>query len=256
MPTSRATSRLLGLAAALASACAAGVAAAESITAPPMPIGASANAPLGFLDFCRRSPADCASAGETVTQVGARASSLYWAGVFGAEAGPASTAPDWRRVFPPRTLLTATDWLPSSAEPAKDSVPPAIAMTRKDWRTLSRLNRRVNRAIRQGSDARIYGQGDFWVAPSGSGARGDCEDYVLAKRRALLEAGYPAAALSIALVETRWGESHAVLLVATDAGEFVLDNLTARISPWNRAGYSWRERQAPGSIFNWVRADG
>lgn len=129
---------------------------------------------------------------------------------------------------------------------------PTVVLSRENWALLNRVNRQVNRQIRQASDQTVFGQSDYWQAPTQDGAYGDCEDYVLAKRQALIEAGVPAAALSIAIVETRWGESHAVLLVAGDTGEVVLDSLSSWISRWDRVDYVWRERQAPGKIFEWV----
>lgn len=127
-----------------------------------------------------------------------------------------------------------------------------LVLDSENWALLNRVNRSVNRRIRNLSDQRNYGQLDYWQTPSGSSPRGDCEDYVLTKREELIAAGVPAAALSIAIVETRWGESHAVLLVAGDTGEVVLDNLSAWISRWDRTDYVWHERQAPGRVFEWV----
>jgi predicted transglutaminase-like cysteine proteinase len=127
-----------------------------------------------------------------------------------------------------------------------------LVLDSANWALINRVNRSVNRRIRNASDLTNYGKLDYWQAPMNDGARGDCEDYVLAKREALIEAGVPAAALSIAIVETRWGESHAVLLVSGDTGEVVLDNLSAWISRWDRTDYTWHERQAPGSVFEWV----
>lgn len=127
-----------------------------------------------------------------------------------------------------------------------------VVLDSQNWALLNRVNRSVNRRIRNASDLSNYGQLDYWQAPSGSVPRGDCEDYVLAKRAELIASGVPATALSIAIVETRWGEVHAVLLVAGDTGEVVLDNLSSWISRWDRTDYTWRERQAPGSVFEWV----
>jgi predicted transglutaminase-like cysteine proteinase len=127
-----------------------------------------------------------------------------------------------------------------------------LLLDRENWALLNRVNRMVNRRIRQASDQSVFGQADYWQAPVGDGAYGDCEDYVLAKRQALIEAGVPEAALSIAIVETRWGESHAVLLVTGETGEVVLDSLSSWISRWDRVDYVWRERQAPGKVFEWV----
>lgn len=123
-------------------------------------------------------------------------------------------------------------------------------LDRQGWRTVNHINRRLNREIRHVDDLDLHGEQDRWTLPVGS--RGDCEDFVLAKRAALLEAGVPAEALSIAIVETRWGETHAVLLLASDRGEFVLDSLSPWVSRWDRVDYRWRERQAHGGGFDWV----
>ena len=139
------------------------------------------------------------------------------------------------------------------AQPAAREAVAVFTLDRAGWRMVSRVNRRLNREIRQVSDDRLYGVEDFWQRPEGSRARGDCEDYVLAKRAALIAEGVPAEALSIAIVETRWGESHAVLLLASDRGEFILDSLSPWVTRWDRVDYAWRERQLPGRPFDWVQ---
>lgn len=139
------------------------------------------------------------------------------------------------------------------AQPATQKAVAGFTLDRAGWRMVSRVNRRLNREIRQVSDDRLYGVEDFWQRPEGRRARGDCEDYVLAKRAALIAEGVPAEALSIAIVETRWGESHAVLLLASDRGEFILDSLSPWVTRWDRVDYDWRERQLPGRPFDWVQ---
>lgn len=136
--------------------------------------------------------------------------------------------------------------------PQDDAPQPLFALDRDGWRLVNSVNRRMNRGIRNASDTRLHGREDHWVVPKGEAPQGDCEDYVLAKRASLIEAGVPAAALSIAIVETAWGESHAVLLLASDQGEYVLDNLSPWVSRWDRVNYRWRERQVPGRPFDWV----
>lgn len=128
-----------------------------------------------------------------------------------------------------------------------------FTLDRAGWRLVNGVNRRLNREIRQVSDSRLYGIEDFWNRPEGNRPQGDCEDYVLAKRAALIAEGVPAAVLSIAIVETSWGESHAVLLLASDRGEFILDSLSPWVLRWDRVNYTWRERQMPGRPFDWVR---
>lgn len=195
----------------------------------PMPLGDAVPAPTGFLDFCRRSPSDCATPDEAqadLKTVSARASRLYWAVVFGSGV---DSAEDFSQSPPVDTL---------KSRPVVASV---VVMDSDDWKILAQVNRTLNRTIRYSTDERQHGVVDYWDVPTGPDPRGDCDDYVLAKRRALIEAGFPARALSIALVETGLGENHAVLLVSTDTGEFVLDNKTSRILRWDRAGYKWRE---------------
>lgn len=143
--------------------------------------------------------------------------------------------------------------LAGMATDAASSQPAVFTLDRDGRRLVNAINRRLNREIRQVSDRQLYGMEDFWNRPEGSRPQGDCEDYVLAKRAALIEQGVPAAALSIAIVETRWGESHAVLLLASDRGEFILDSLSPWVVRWDRADYAWRERQLPGRPFDWVR---
>jgi predicted transglutaminase-like cysteine proteinase len=133
-----------------------------------------------------------------------------------------------------------------------------LAKTPELVRELDAVNGRINSAIRYVSDAVLFGDEDHWHLPLSDGGRpeGDCKDYVLEKRRALIADGVPAADLSIALVKTTFGESHAVLLVTTDEGELVLDSLTYAIRPWQEVRYHWIERQAPGQQLNWVSIDG
>lgn len=218
----------------------------------------------------------------------ARAGRFDWSGVFGAAAATdaasqalavdavaqavpmndsvAVAAGDLAQVAVTQVAAPLTDvGAVSAADAASDVVAViapakpadfAVAMDKATWKQVRTLNRDVNRRIRHQSDLKTYGSADRWIVPAASGARGDCEDYVLAKRRALVAAGVPATALSIALVRTRWGEEHAVLLLATHEGEFVLDNLTPWISRWDQVDYEWRQRQAPGRTFDWVSMQG
>ena len=96
--------------------------------------------------------------------------------------------------------------------------------------TLKRVNGQVNRAIKPRSD----GRADVWSVGVSSG---DCEDYVLTKRRALIKAGLPPSSLRIAHVKTRRGEGHAILVVKTNGKDLVLDNLTNTIKPLSQTGY-------------------
>ncbi|MDP1875908.1 transglutaminase-like cysteine peptidase [Phenylobacterium sp.] len=140
---------------------------------------------------------------------------------------------------------------PSEAPIAQPVERPAL--TPALWGQLTRINDKVNRQIVRRADIQTYGVLDRWATPLLNGEQyGDCEDYVLEKRRALVAAGLPASALSIAVATTSWGESHAVLLVATDKGDYVLDSLTPWILPWRKASLTWGARQVAGAPFRWA----
>lgn len=248
--------------------------------ASPMPLGPSVSAPSGFLDFCSRTPEDCLLPGIPAADVRTQARSLYWAGVFNrpsdspASTGTVAAASDsdsvpartilrpmrysgtWGRSLsqrvPHRRTIDLPDRTPSGRTPSSPRTQIAWSMTTEDWDATDQLNRQINRQIRRASDQRQYGVGDYWSVPTGRAPRGDCEDYVLAKRRAMIDLGYPQTAFSIALVETSWGESHAVLLMMTSEGEFVLDNLTPKIVRWDQADYRWVKRQIPGHTLEWA----
>ncbi len=114
---------------------------------------------------------------------------------------------------------------------------------------ITSINRDVNREVRKANDFDLYGMPEYWTLPQVVDGKmyGDCEDYALEKRRRLIEAGVSAEALSMAVVVTRRGERHAVLVVAFETGDVVLDNLTPWPTPWAALGYTWIQRQVAGS---------
>ena len=100
--------------------------------------------------------------------------------------------------------------------------------------TVTRVNRGVNRSIRPVNDR----NGDVWQA---NVAAGDCEEFALTKREQLLKAGLPASALRMAVASTPSGEGHAVLVVATAEGDFVLDNRLDRIALWHETDLTFHK---------------
>ena len=126
----------------------------------------------------------------------------------------------------------------------------SIVLDDTTWKTLNQVNASVNDAIWPEDDQRHYGRAEYWNIPTDG--LGDCEDYALTKREQLAAAGYPLSALRIAIVVTRQGERHAVLTVATDRGDLVLDNLNDDVKAWNATGYRWIERQDPHHPMQWV----
>lgn len=79
---------------------------------------------------------------------------------------------------------------------------------------------------------------DIWRVVEGQGT-GDCEDYALTWREALVALGLPRGALDIAVVETERGEIHAVLAVQTDRNTLILDNRHTMPRAWTTLPYRW-----------------
>lgn len=123
-------------------------------------------------------------------------------------------------------------------------------ISEKLWQVIVSVNNHVNRSIRPMSDQDIFKKDEVWAYPT-KGA-GDCEDYVLEKRRLLAKKGIPLSDLLITVVRKRDGEGHAVLTVRTVVGDYILDNLTDAIRPWNRTGYRFLKRQASTHTGRWV----
>ena len=120
----------------------------------------------------------------------------------------------------------------------------------KTARLLDRVNTQVNRAIQPVTDINHWGVVEKWdYAEDG---RGDCEDYVLVKRKKLIEAGVPRQSLLVTVVRDKKGDGHAVLTVVTDQGDYILDNQEAAILPWADTGYSFVKRQSAEHPSKWV----
>ncbi len=130
------------------------------------------------------------------------------------------------------------------------SEPRSVVLSLRLWRDLVRINQAVNANIRPMTDLEHYGVVEKWAYPDDG--YGDCEDYVLLKRRMLMEAGWPREALLITVVRETSGDGHAVLTVRTDHGDFVLDNQNEAIVLWSESGYRFVKRQSQSDPNVWV----
>lgn len=117
---------------------------------------------------------------------------------------------------------------------------------------LDEVNRRVNLAVTPATDRDIYGVDEYWTLP---GKYGDCEDYVLLKRRTLMLMGWPSSSLLITVVRDERGEGHAVLTARTQQGDFVLDNKVNDVKLWSETPYSYIMRQSYLNPTVWVSLD-
>lgn len=125
----------------------------------------------------------------------------------------------------------------------------AVALTDGLWQQLLNVNANVNQSVVPVTDQELYQVAEFWTYPNGYG---DCEDYALAKRRELINAGWPASALLMTVVKQANGEGHAVLLVRTDRGDLVLDNQIGSIDVWYSTPYQYIKRQSQAHAGQWV----
>ena len=137
------------------------------------------------------------------------------------------------------------------AECAVTTTAPRIPiLSPKTWRNLVQVNNLVNETIKPLTDLEHWGVVERWSYPDDG--YGDCEDYVLLKRRMLIQSGWPPQALLVTVVHTEKDEGHAVLTVITDNGDYVLDNQNINILLWSETGYRFVKRQSQTDPNTWM----
>ena len=125
----------------------------------------------------------------------------------------------------------------------------AMPLSEDRWSQLVDVNNVVNGAVVPVTDEDYYKVAEYWAYPDGFG---DCEDFALAKRKALIADGWNASTLLITVVRERNGNGHAVLMVRTDRGDLVLDNQSGRVLLWNETPYQYLKRQSQANAGQWV----
>lgn len=125
-------------------------------------------------------------------------------------------------------------------------------VTAAGWDVVKQVNAEVNTRIIPMTDDEIFGRAEVWAYPVDVG---DCEDYVLEKRRLLLARGFSEADLLITVVRKYDGTGHAVLTVATSEGDFVLDNLASDVKSWAETPYHYLKRQSSVDTGRWMEIE-
>ncbi|AZO46865.1 MAG: transglutaminase [Mesorhizobium sp.] len=125
-----------------------------------------------------------------------------------------------------------------------------IELTRKLWAAIVNINNSVNTRITPRTDMEMWGKEEVWSYPDNG--FGDCEDYALEKRRALMNIGVPAGDLLMTVARQPNGDGHAVLTVRTSLGEFILDNLQPKVLAWTDTDYTYLKRQSTENSGVWV----
>jgi predicted transglutaminase-like cysteine proteinase len=124
-----------------------------------------------------------------------------------------------------------------------------LAMSTERWKLVHQVNAYVNGKIAPVSDQDLYGEPEHWAYPTDAG---DCEDYLLLKKRLLETLDFAPETLLITVVLDEKGEGHAVLTVATDDGDFVLDNRRNEVLQWSDTNYKFLKRQSHADPRQWV----
>jgi len=126
----------------------------------------------------------------------------------------------------------------------------AMELTEVRWQQLVDTNNLINSAITPVTDIDYYRQDEVWAYPTEG--YGDCEDFALAKRKALIAEGWDPSILLMTVVRQQNGDGHAVLMVRTDRGDVVLDNQDGRVLLWNQTPYQYLKRQSQADAGRWV----
>lgn len=178
----------------------------------------SSTAPLGFVAYCRREIENCLPNTQK------------------------KQTKNFHSTFSDSSFLQAT--------PLTNAPRGEIILTHENWNRISFINQDVNHTIRPMSDQTLYGEAEYWALPAQGG--GDCEDYALLKRQQLEEEGFPSRSLFITVVLDETGQGHAVLMVRTNVGDFILDNRKDDVLIWSQTGYTFLKRQTEENPTRWV----
>ena len=132
------------------------------------------------------------------------------------------------------------------------SDPGPLQLTEARWKAVLQVNYKVNSSIEPLTDEQIFGVEERWAFPT---TVGDCEDYVLLKRKMLIDKGFSPADLLITVVLQPNGDGHAILTVRTDRGDFILDNMRNKVLLWSDTEYTYLKRQSVKNSGQWVKIE-
>lgn len=178
------------------------------------------------------------------------AASPAWAGALhkqASSAAPAAFAPVYGKTLPPIGFVEFCARNRTQCE--QPGASRNVSLTEARWAMLHEVNIDVNASVEPISDQDLYAVPERWDYPVDAG---DCEDYVLLKKRILEELGFPSESLLITVVLDEIGEGHAVLTVATDRGDFILDNRRNEILRWSQTRYRFLKRQSQEDPRIWI----
>jgi predicted transglutaminase-like cysteine proteinase len=148
----------------------------------------------------------------------------------------------WGQALPPIGYVQFCERHPFDCEPT-GRTQNRIELTTERISELDHVNRTANKDVEPTTDRELFGTEEYWAYPDAR-KKGDCEDYVLLKRKRLIEIGWPEGALLITVVMDERNEGHAVLTVRTTQGDFIVDNKNDDVKPWYKTPYRYVMRQS------------
>lgn len=101
-----------------------------------------------------------------------------------------------------------------------------MKLTDRDWFLFTCIQNAVNNCCQYIKDP----DKDYWRVMDSLADTGDCEEFVFTKRALCKEAGYDLSALIPIICTTGRHETHMVLCLSTDKGEFIMDNIIPHIA--------------------------
>lgn len=146
------------------------------------------------------------------------------------------------RILPVSSTAFDSAWNRVSAAPGGSAVRRALLQADAGEGAMAdriaKVNRWVNRAVAYTSDAKLYGQRDYWATAGETLARGkgDCEDFAIAKMEVLAAMGIAREDMFLTLArDLARRDDHAVLIVKVDGRAIMLDNATDELLDGDRA---------------------
>jgi predicted transglutaminase-like cysteine proteinase len=132
----------------------------------------------------------------------------------------------------------------------KTTIPHRITLTPENLEIIVGANDWVNHRIKPMTDGKQWDTVNEWV--NLNDGYDSCKAYALLKREILTGIGFPRDALLIRIVWTKENYGHAVLIVRTHEGDFVLDDLSPKVALWTLTTHGYVDRQSPTDSNGWV----
>ncbi len=218
-----------------------------------MQMSAVTQPPHGLIGFCTQTQAACPS---FKTTLGIEKSDVT-GGQGGLQSQTAEHNVSGVQPSPIEYGFSEEAVFPEQTSPQPQTSVMRIEIPVEKLSLVQRINQKVNNSIIWQSDQDRYGRDELWTMPIsfGLGRYGDCEDYALEKRQLLINKGIPSGALALATATSPRTGRHAVLIIRTTQGEYVLDNTTAWVLPWQDTDYQWISMQEGEDLLGWRMID-